>query len=453
MKSPENTDLARAKFAMSYANIFTLFFSCVYSVLLIWGHFNKIKTGSTSEIFPIYLSIVIPLLFLIAYILNLKNKPQQSKFLLISTLYTVNFMAGIKWGFDLPSLLLSYVFCIVILTLTSKPKEDAVYLFFLIGSIVVGHFIRESSPDKLYWYDSSFGINDIIEFSIMIIFISFILTKFNLEQNKTLNRALRVESVLRKERKGLETTLEEKTKEIKHMQMEEISKMYHLIEFGKLSSGLYHDLITPIQTMNLYIEKLSEEHLINDSKFSKVVLNIKNTHQKLSSMLQNIRKQIALNIQDEEFDMVTETKDLIHLLKNDYFKHGVEIILNAEENQSHILHSKKTIVNHIVLNLISNAYEACLQDVSLNQKDSYVVNISVGRHLDKYYVSVADNGIGIKHENLKNIFSNFYTTKTEEKQNCGIGLSSAKYYAEKYLGGNIFVESEYGAGTTMTLVF
>jgi signal transduction histidine kinase len=280
----------------------------------------------------------------------------------------------------------------------------------------------------------------------MIIFISFILTKFNLEQNKTLNRALRVESVLRKERKGLEATLEEKTKEIKHMQMEEISKMYHLIEFGKLSSGLYHDLITPIQTMNLYIEKLSEEHLINDSKFSKVVLNIKNTHEKLSSMLQNIRKQISLNIHDEEFDMVTETKDLINLLKNDYFKHGVEIVLHAEGTQSHVLHTKKAIVNHIVLNLISNAYEACLQDMDMNQKDSYTVNVSLGRHLGKYYISVTDNGIGIKHENLKNIFSNFYTTKTEqkEKQNCGIGLSSAKYYAEKYLGGNIFACSLHG---------
>jgi signal transduction histidine kinase len=298
----------------------------------------------------------------LAYYLNLKNKSQLSKLILITAILTLNFIAGVNWGFDLPSILLSYVFCIVILALTSKVKENIIYNTVLIISIFIGYYLRQYLNIEKSWYTSGFYINDIIEFSIIFICISFLLIKFNTEQNKTLNRALRVENILRKERDDLEKIVLEKTKEIKQIQIEEVSKMYHLIEFGKLSSGLYHDLITPIQTMNLYIEKLTEEHLVDDSKFSKVILNIKNTHEKLTIMLQNIRKQIGLKIEDEEFDLKEEIVDLINLVKNNYFKNNININIYSENFASKKLTTKKSILNHIVLNLISNAYEACVQD-------------------------------------------------------------------------------------------
>lgn len=229
--------------------------------------------------------------------------------------------------------------------------------------------------------------------------------------------------------------------------------MYHMIEFGKLSSGLYHDLITPIQTMNLYIEKLTEDNLIDDSKFSKVILNIKNTHEKLTLMLQNIRKQISLKIEDEEFDLKDEVSDLINLVKNNYFKNGVEVRIEYKNISDKKLIAKKSILNHIVLNLISNAYEACIEDKNINKKDNYEIIVILGKHKNKSYISITDNGVGIESENLKKIFDNFYSSKNKDRGNCGVGLSSSKYYVEKYLGGKIFVESKVDIGTTMTVLF
>lgn len=453
MNQIHNTESNRIKFILSYANIFTLCFSVLYSSLLLWSHINKYINNKNIELFPIYLSITVPIIFLLAYFLNLKNKSQFSKLILISTILTLNFIAGISWGFDLPSILLSYVFCVVILALTSKVKENVIYNTFLIISIFIGYFLRQYLEIEKSWYGSGFYINDIIEFSIMFIFISFLLIKFNKEQNKTLNRALRVENILRKERDDLEKIVLQKTNEIKQIQIEEISKMYHMIEFGKLSSGLYHDLITPIQTMNLYIEKLTEEHLIDDSKFSKVILNIKNTHEKLTLMLQNIRKQISLKVEDEEFNLKNEINDLVNLVKNNYFKNNINIELYSDNFSNKKLTAKKSILNHIVLNLISNAYEACIQDKEFNNKDNYEIQVILGKHENKNYISIVDNGMGIKPENQKKIFDNFYSSKNKDRGNCGIGLSSSKYYVEKYLNGKIFVESEEGVGTTMTVLF
>jgi two-component system, OmpR family, sensor histidine kinase YxdK len=442
-------ELNRVKLILSYASMFTLFFSILYSLLLIISYIYNASNNQVKNLFPVYLAVIIPILFTISYILNLKNKYILSKGVLISTILALNFIAGIWWGFDLPSILLSYIFCIIILALTSKTKECIFYLTVLITSIFIGNILRNYLEIKTSWYGSGFYINDIIEFSVIFIFITFILIKFNQEQNKTLTRALRVENILKQERDNLEILVIEKTKEIKQIQMEEISKMYHLIEFGKLSSGLYHDLITPIQTMNLYIDKLSEKNLIRDNRFSKIILNIKNTHNKLSLMLQNIRKQISLKIDNEEFNLINEISDLVNLIKNNYLKDEIEIIFSVDKIQ--IINSKKYLLNHIVLNLISNAHEACLQDKKVNNKNKYKIKIDIGKYNNKNYISIVDNGIGIEKNNLIKIFNEFYSSKN--KQNCGIGLSSSKYFLEKYLSGRIFVESEYNIGTTMTIIF
>lgn len=454
MNQINETETSRIKFILCYVNIFTLCFSVLYSLLLIFSYIdNYLNNVINSEVFPIYLSIIIPTIFLSAYILNIKNRVNISKFILISTILTLNFVAGMRWGFDLPSILLSYIFCIVILSLTSKTKENIIYNFILIISIFIGHYLRNKFNIQTSWHQSVFGFNDIIEFSIMFIFISFLLIKFNKEQNKTLTRALRAESILKKERDDLEKIVLQKTNEIKQIQIEEVSKMYHLIEFGKLSSGLYHDLITPIQTMNLYIEKLTNNHLVDDSNFSKIILNLKNTHEKLTLMLQNIRKQIGLKVDDEEFNLKEEVEDLIKLVKNNYFKNNVNIELYSDNYTNKKITTKKSLLNHIVLNLISNAYEACIQDKTVNSKEKYEIKVILGKHGNKNYVSIVDNGIGIKTENLNKIFDNFYSSKNKDRQNCGVGLSSSKYYVEKYLNGKIFVESEEDVGTTMTVLF
>ena len=58
---------------------------------------------------------------------------------------------------------------------------------------------------------------------------------------------------------------------------------------------------------------------------------------------------------------------------------------------------------------------------------------------------MADNGKGIKHKDLKNVFKPGFTTK---KRGWGLGLSLAKRIVEEYHKGKIYVKkSEIGIGT------
>jgi len=59
----------------------------------------------------------------------------------------------------------------------------------------------------------------------------------------------------------------------------------------------------------------------------------------------------------------------------------------------------------------------------------------------------------MSHEVLSKIFEPFFTTKnSKESQGTGLGLSIT-YGLVKKLGGEIFVDSTVGSGSTFTLVF
>jgi two-component system phosphate regulon sensor histidine kinase PhoR len=72
-----------------------------------------------------------------------------------------------------------------------------------------------------------------------------------------------------------------------------------------------------------------------------------------------------------------------------------------------------------------------------------------------FFIEVADDGIGIRPENLPRLFDEFFREKRAETQNVegnGLGLSIVKRLVER-AQGSIKVESHVGEGTTFTLAF
>ena len=83
-------------------------------------------------------------------------------------------------------------------------------------------------------------------------------------------------------------------------------------------------------------------------------------------------------------------------------------------------------------------------------------NIRAIEQLDsKIVCKVKDEGIGIKNEDLDNLFSHFFRSEALKHKSIpgnGLGLSIAKKAADA-INAQIVVDSEFGNGTTFTIIF
>jgi len=108
------------------------------------------------------------------------------------------------------------------------------------------------------------------------------------------------------------------------------------------------------------------------------------------------------------------------------------------------IESDRKRVTQILINLVNNA-------VKFTLKGS--VSITCCRNDHNLYIDISDTGIGIREENLGNLFTPFLQLEnnlTRNFEGSGLGLSISQKLIEM-LHGSITVQSVYGVGSTFTV--
>jgi two-component system phosphate regulon sensor histidine kinase PhoR len=103
---------------------------------------------------------------------------------------------------------------------------------------------------------------------------------------------------------------------------------------------------------------------------------------------------------------------------------------------------------NVVFNLLDNAVKYKKTDGELQ------LDVCTWNESGKLYISIQDNGIGIKKENLKKIFDKFYRVHTgnlHDVKGFGLGLAYVKKIIQDHKG-TIRAESELNVGTKFIIV-
>ncbi len=427
------------------------------SIVVILNFLSRMKSNFNPDN-SIQLSLLILILFihLFLYFLSRKGFLKFSALVFIGIYFLLSSYMIYLWGIEVQASLLFLTLSIVL----SGVLIGTRFSFFIAAlSILVlsfGFILQEKNiytPD-LIWKTTPWGWIEIIIVSIIFLIISAVSWLFNREIEKSLKRAIKSEKELKKEKDMLEIKIEERTKELKKNQMEKIAQMHKCAEFGKLSRGLFHDLINPLNAIYLNVEKLKNTKQL-DNNFQGIKDDIEKTIRatnKMKDFINSIKKQMIQKENSEIFSIRKEIKESIEILKYRTMENNIKILLEDSEDIKILGDPIK--FNQVIINLINNSIDSYLT----TDKEILIKNININLTKKNNYIiiKVIDNGCGISKDIINKIFEPFFTTKNFKKNKhsgIGIGLSLSKQIIEKDFNGKIEVQSKKNNGTKFIINF
>ncbi|HOV89843.1 MAG TPA: ATP-binding protein [Syntrophorhabdaceae bacterium] len=236
------------------------------------------------------------------------------------------------------------------------------------------------------------------------------------------------------------TELKDKTERIKRIE-NELIKANKLSALGELAGSIAHEIKNPLISIQGFAKRIQNtEDADKINKYSKF---IEKEAERLSNVLSRLLnfsrteepKIEVLNINDIIEDTVLFMEHHLTRFKNIVLE--VYKTDNLPQVKVDKIHIQQTLVN-----LIMNAAQA--------MPNGGLIKIKTGIEGDYVYISVTDNGVGIKKEILDKIFEPFFTTK-EKGEGTGLGLSLCKRLVEANKG-KIEVESKEGDGATFKIL-
>ena len=213
-------------------------------------------------------------------------------------------------------------------------------------------------------------------------------------------------------------------------------------------NNMTHEFKTPISTISLAAQMLNDQAVSKSPQMFKHISGVINDETK------RLRFQVEKVLQMSMFERQSNTMklkemdvdELINGVVNT-FKLKVENIggtIDAQfETEDPFGMVDEMHFTNVIFNLMDNAVKYKRADVPLH------LEVRTWNEPGKLMVSVSDNGIGIKRDDLKKIFDRFYRVHTGNRHDVkGFGLGLA--YVKKVIvnhKGTIKAESELGNGT------
>jgi signal transduction histidine kinase len=274
---------------------------------------------------------------------------------------------------------------------------------------------------------------DILTLVPIIILIGILFYFSNKEIEKSLIKSREVQELLSQDREELRKKLHEE----RLLRLHELEKA---AEFGRLSQGLFHDLISPLTSIILHTENLKGE------RTAQHVEKAIDASKRMAVYIKDIRSTLQ---KEEEMRLCSIKEELESTLRIfSYLAREKKVEIQVKATNNCTWTGSPTKLRQLFSNLISNALDSF---DPVNDHRNKIISIHISKS-SKNILSIRDNGCGIPEENLSKIFDPFFTTKPHDK-GTGIGLTTVKNIVEKDLHGSLHVESELGLGTIITIKY
>lgn len=214
-------------------------------------------------------------------------------------------------------------------------------------------------------------------------------------------------------------------------------------------ANMSHEIRTPINAvlgMNELILREANQKDVLDYAYNielagKALLSIVNDILDISKIESGKTELVS-----GEYNVATSIYNFIEMSRARAEKKGILLKVDIAENLPSKMYGDEMRLKQIYTNILNNA-------IKYTEKGEITLTLT-GEEIgdDKIFTkaTISDTGIGIREEDLDKIFDAFQRVDEEKNQKIegtGLGMSITKQLVE-LMGGKIYVESEYGKGST-----
>jgi two-component system NtrC family sensor kinase len=236
-------------------------------------------------------------------------------------------------------------------------------------------------------------------------------------------------------------------REIKRLE-KELLKSERLAAIGQTVAGLAHGIKNILHGLkggsylvDIGIQKDESEKL--KKGWDMIKRNIGRTSNLVMDLLSYSKER------EPEFEACRPNEiaaDVCALLQDKARENKVKLVRHFDDSIGEVLMDPNS-VHEVLLNLMSNAVDACLFDE--NTGKTFQVDLKTTREKDNVIkFEIRDNGIGMDEGVVKKLFTSFFSTKGH--RGTGLGLMVTRKLIEEH-HGKIEVKSQLGKGTTITV--
>ncbi len=237
--------------------------------------------------------------------------------------------------------------------------------------------------------------------------------------------------------------------QIKEMRVT-IARMDRLVSLGMVTSAIAHEIRNPLAGIKTMAQALEKEIGSKDPRqeyVQRIVKQINRLNELLKAFFSYAR---PVRPEKKYYGFPGIVKEVKTLLKERCENERIQIEEYYDPNLPPLFVDENQI-EQVLINLLINAMDAIEQSGRITIEAQLVTRTLPPRYkIEKEMaeVRITDTGRGIAGENLKSIFDPFFTTKAN---GIGLGLSIVYRIVHEH-GGEVYVASEEGKGTTFTIV-
>lgn len=249
----------------------------------------------------------------------------------------------------------------------------------------------------------------------------------------------------------------------------------------QFTSDVSHELKTPMAVILSECEYVLQENRKAEEYIESIETIQKQCRRTLSLIQQLLQISGTFStenaVEKEYFDLSVLAESTTDELKKLAEEKGIKLTCSVQPNIE--FYGDETLIMRMIINLLTNAVKYSREGVdsfvhltvstrktqnafnTIHERENSVYTYTdkdIYKDADKdadstVTISVEDNGIGIKKEDLSMVFNRFYKadkSRTAKSDSFGLGLSMVKWIAEAH-GGFVTVKSEAGEGSCFTV--